>query len=144
MPRLRENASVGARNGCWGENLACEFLRSKGYEIFERNVTPYARDRRLEIDIVAYEKATDTLVFVEVKQHSGHTPFESRLRSVNRRKIRNLRIACNAWRRNSGWESGYRFDVIEIFGNPGTRSPEIDHIERVDMFAPKNKTVNWS
>ena len=101
MSRLRDNGTVAGRHGRWGEDLACDFLRAKGFEIFERNAVPYARDGRLEIDVVAYERSSDTLVFVEVKQHKRHSPYEKRLRSVNKRKLNALRLACNAWRRKT-------------------------------------------
>ena len=143
MSRLRENGTVATRHGRWGEDRACDFLRAKGYEIFERNSTPYARDERLEIDIVAYERKTDTLVFVEVKQHKIRSPYAMRLQSVNQRKLNALRPACNAWRRANHWQSGYRFDVIEIYGEPGKGLPEIDHIEEVAMFNDRKKFINW-
>jgi len=54
---MSDRRAVGQR----GEDLACEFLRGKGYRIVERNVrTTYG-----EIDIVATEH--DCLVFVEVR-----------------------------------------------------------------------------
>lgn len=143
MSRLRENGNLGVGHGFWGETVACEFLRAKGYEIFERNATPYDRDRRLEIDIVAYERESDTLVFVEVKQHKRHTPYEARLRSVNQRKLRNLRIAFNAWRRTNHWDEGCRFDVIEIYGAPEIGIESIDHIEGVRVFNRSENHVNW-
>lgn len=47
--------------GDWGEDIACAFLRKKGFEIVERNFfTPAG-----EIDIVA--KQGDDYYFVEVK-----------------------------------------------------------------------------
>ena len=143
MPRLRDNGNLGVGHGLWGERIACEFLRAKGYEIFECNATPYARDRRLEIDIVAYERASDTLVFVEVKQHKEHSPFGTRLRSVDKRKLRNLRIACNAWRRVNHWNESYRFDVIEIYGTPEGGKPMVDHIDRVKLFDNHGNYINW-
>jgi len=143
MPQLRENGNLSVGHGCWGETVACELLRAKGYEILERNSTPYARDRRLEIDIVAYERESDTLVFVEVKQHAEHSPFATRLRSVDKRKLRNLRIVFNAWRRTENWEKGMRFDVIEIYGTPETGIKSIDHIESVRVFNENDKHINW-
>lgn len=143
MPRLRENGNLSVGHGCWGEAVACEFLRARGYEIFERNATPCARDRRLEIDVVAYERESDTLVFVEVKQHKAVSEFGTRLRSVDKRKLRNLKLAFNAWRRTNRWENGYRFDVIEIYGSPETGVKGIDHVESVRLFNDNDKHVNW-
>lgn len=143
MARRPEIDNVGVRRGCWGEDRAVEYLRLKGYEILDRNACPVSRDRRLEIDIVAYEVATDTLVFVEVKQHRDFSPYQRRLRSVTAQKRRNVRRAFNAWRRINRWETGYRFDVIEVYGTPEGGRPVIDHVERVDLFVPNDKTVRW-
>ena len=135
------NRSVA--HGNWGENVATDFLRLHGYEILERNSRPCRFDHRLEIDIVAYEISTDTLVFVEVKQHSARSGTQRRLRSVNRNKRKNLRVAFNTWRRANAWETGYRFDVIEIYGTPLTANPEIDHIQNIQLFTPQQKFVKW-
>ena len=62
--RNAENVSV--RHGEWGENIAVEFLRRAGYEIVERNSHPVKKDRRLDIDIVAFDRRNDSVVFVEV------------------------------------------------------------------------------
>ncbi len=53
--------AVGEKLGDWGEQAACDFLTSSGYEIVTRNY----RTARGEIDIIARDG--DTLVFVEVK-----------------------------------------------------------------------------
>jgi len=144
MSRLRENPSVGARHGAWGEDVAAEYLRRGGFEIVERNVCPVARDGRLEIDLVAWERRTDTMVFVEVKQHASLSLYARRLRSVNRRKKENLRRACNAWRRSNKWHGAYRFDVIEIYGVPEGGAPVIDHIANVELFTRHERFVKWS
>ena len=60
-------------------------------------------------------------MFVEVKQHKGHTPGERRLRSVNAAKRLRLRRACRAWLLKGRWRGSYRFDVVEVFGSPGSR-----------------------
>jgi len=135
--------NVGVEHGAWGELKAVEWLRRRGYEIIDRNSRPYARDGRLEIDIVAYDPARDAMVFVEVKQHKSHSPWERRLRSIDREKKRNLRLACNAWRRTNRWQGGYRFDVIEIFGTPQGGEPEIDHVENIRLFVDAARFVHW-
>ena len=139
----REGANLGARRGAWGEQVAAEHLRRAGMEIVDRNARPVARDGRLEIDLVAWDRPTDTMVFVEVKQHARLTPYGRRLRSVDRRKRKNLRRACNAWRRANRWRGGYRFDVIEIYGVPEGGRPVIDHIRKVDLFARRGRFVRW-
>lgn len=137
-------ANVSVCHGSWGEDIAIRYLQFKGYEIVDRNSRPEKKDRRLEIDIVAFDNKTDTLVFVEVKQHADFSPYARRLRSVNRRKKENLRRACNAWRRINRWHGSYRFDVIEIYGNPEEGSPIIDHIDHVELFARRERFVKWA
>ena len=134
---------VACIHGEWGERVAAEFLRRKGYEIVARDCHPFSHDLRLDIDIVAYDAANDTLVFVEVKQHASHSFCERRLRSINKRKLANLRRACRAWLRKHSWKESYRFDVVEVFGTPGMRA-ECDHIERVCLFPATGKFVRWS
>ena len=139
----RLSANVGVRNGAWGEDVAAEHLRRAGYEIVDRNACPVAGDRRLEIDIVAWDRKSDAMVFVEVKQHASMSPYGRRLSRVDRRKKANLRRACNAWRRANRWKGGFRFDVVEIYGTPEGGRPVVDHIERVDLFARPDRFVKW-
>ena len=49
--------------GKWGEDLAADYLREKGYEIIERDW----RDGHRDIDIIARSPDLRTIVFVEVK-----------------------------------------------------------------------------
>lgn len=139
-----DKANRGVVHGAWGEDVATEFLRRGGFEILDRNPRPVKSDRRLEIDIVALERKTETLVFVEVKQHADFSPYSRRLRSVDRRKRQNLKRACNAWRRINGWRGAFRFDVIEIYGTPEKGSPVIDHIDHVELFSVKDRFVKWA
>lgn len=137
MPRLNDDVDTRTNRGCQSDEVACEFLRAKGYEILERNATPYERDRRIRIDIVAYDRIGDTLVFVEIKQHARLLPYGSRLHRIDKRRLHNLKVAFGAWCRRNRWEGGYRFDVIEIYRSPklyvwrhlGING--IDHIENV-------------
>lgn len=128
--------TIGCRRrayGAWGEEVAARRLAREGMEIVERNSRPLAADRRLEIDIVAYDSDAGELVFVEVKQHSSHISDERRVRGIDRRKLANLRKAFSAWLRKNSWHGCYRFDVVEVFGTPNGSEPEIDHIRRVSV-----------
>ena len=140
----RETDNVGVLHGLWGEAVAVDYLRRHGYEIVDRNSRPVVKDERLEIDIVAWDRRKDEMVFVEVKQHAKPSPYARRLQSVNRRKRMNLRRACNAWRRANRWRGAFRFDVIEIYGGPGGGQPVIDQISNVELFAKRGRFVRWS
>ena len=140
-----EVENVGVRNGAWGEDVAVEFLRVHGYEIMDRNVRPCSRDRRLEIDVVAYDRMYDVVAFVEVKQHAERSPLARRLRSVDRHKRDLLRRACRTWLAKERWRGGYRFDVIEVYGSPGKGSrTEIDHVPGVRLFERPARFVDWN
>ena len=145
MASPRERVNVGVLHGRWGEDVAAEFLRLRGFEIVDRNVHPCPRDRRLEIDIVAYDRRLDAMRFVEVKQHAAHSPRERRLRSVDARKMRLLRRAYRAWIARNRCGGAYAFDVVEVYGEPGgRRKAEIDYVERVELFPERGRFVNWA
>ena len=137
------NDNLGVVRGEWGENIAASYLRRAGFEVIDRNSTPVKRDRRLEIDLVVWDPKSDTMVFVEVKQHAKLSPFARRLQSIDAAKKLNLLRACNAWRRVYRWRGAYRFDVIELYGTPEGGKPIIDHIESVQLFANSQKFVKW-
>lgn len=131
--RGRGSAEAASALGEWGEDVAVEQLRCEGMEIVERNARPAAYDRRLEIDIVAYEPSTDTMVFVEVKQHGTHLEWEGVLRGITERKRRILKRAFGAWRNANKWFGNCRFDVVEVYGRPGRGRPHIDHVRSVSL-----------
>lgn len=144
MPRRPDRTSVAARHGRWGEDIAAEQLRIEGLTVVERNVRPCPKDRRIEIDIIAYDRRHDVLVFVEVKQHKVRSPYQKRLRSVDRRKRDLLCRGCRTWLMRNRWEGSYRFDVIEVYGTPETKGKaEVDHIRHVRLFKTAERFVNW-
>lgn len=140
--KRRRIVNIARVHGEWGEDIAAEFLRRAGYEILERNSRPVRKDRRLDIDIVAYDKRSDAVVFVEVKQHSARSPFQKRIRSVDKSKKSHLLRACNAWRWSNSWRKSYRFDVVEVYGRPG-ETGTVDHIPHVRLFAKPERFARW-
>ena len=125
---------VGVARGQWGEDMAAAYLTGQGWRILERNARPCRRDRRCELDIVAFIPASSQVVFVEVKTHRRHSAFAGRLWAVDRRKKRNLLRACASWLMRRKWHGSFRFDVIEVYGIEGGGDPEIDHVENVRLF----------
>lgn len=116
--------------GLWGEDLAAEHLKRSGYVILGRRVRPDLHD---EIDIIAQKK--DILVFVEVKTRVSEA-FGRPAAAVGRAKRKALcRAAASYLRRVKYPLSVYRFDVIEVVGNPDKpKSPVIRHIEDAFRF----------
>lgn len=105
--------------GTWGEHLAAEHLRKKGYLILEHHHT----SRWGEIDLIA--KDGSQVVFVEVKTRVGKDwglPEEA----VNRTKARHLRKPILAYVSEKNINN-FRFDVVAIDKKEGKRAPEIRH-----------------
>ncbi len=112
------------RLGPWGEALAADYLRERGYTMIDANY----RTRFGELDIVAATAAY--VVFVEVKLRANERFGEAR-EFVDFRKQRRLRSAALSWLSEHRSELQPRFDVIEIYAPYGleTRRPRINHIE---------------
>lgn len=103
-----------------GEKKAARYLKRKGYRILERNY----RAGKHEIDLIAYDKREDCLVFVEVKARS-ESQFGLPGEAVNANKQRFLRLAALSYLKQiKGEESPARFDVIEVYFDKG----DIRHI----------------
>ena len=99
-----------AEIGRTGERLAARHLRRSGYRILAKNW----RSHRYEIDIIARERRTGTIVFVEVKTRSPGS-YGRPADAVDRNKQRFLRLAAESWLiANGGLEQPARFDVIEV------------------------------
>ena len=145
MSGRRESDNVGLVHGNWGEDVACEYLRTRGLIVMDRNVRPCEWDRRYEIDIIAYDQTNDTVVFVEVKQHKSRSERQHRLRSICHHKKELLLKASRTWLRKNNWSTGRRFDVVEVYGDPESgKKVEIDHLERVQLFEQNSRFVNWA
>lgn len=117
--------------GEWGEAQAAGFLKAAGYQIVGRNVRP--GNRLDEIDIIA--KQGETLVFVEVKTRRQET-FGRPARAVDTAKRHALNRAATAYLRKTHYpDLFYRFDVIEVLGQPEDAAPPtIRHIEDAFPF----------
>ena len=127
--RLPEDVPAHLQTGWWGEELAAEYLRKKGYAILERDWHSGHRD----IDIIAQHD--DCVVFVEVKTRRN-TDFGAPVMAVDHKKQHNLLHAINHYLQYKRVSSAYRFDVITIVGTPGCLNPEIEHIEDFQLAQP--------
>lgn len=110
--------------GQWGEDQACEYLRRHGYRIIGRNYSC----RFGEIDVIAAKRGF--LAFVEVKLRRSDAFAEAR-EYVDERKQARLRSAASLWLAENETALQPRFDVIEVYGEPGMpfRSLRIRHYE---------------
>lgn len=96
------------RLGQTGENAAALYLRSKGYDILERNY----HSRFGEIDIIACKD--ETVVFVEVKAR-GRNSLDTPAAAVDIYKQRKIIKTANFYIiKKQIADTDMRFDVIEI------------------------------
>jgi putative endonuclease len=109
-----------------GEELARDYLVSKGYQILEQNW----RFSKAEIDLIA--KDGDILVFVEVKTRS-YDFYGSPEDSVGRKKELLVADAGAAYMRRINHEWEIRFDIISVI-MPKTGEPTLKHYP--DAFFP--------
>lgn len=112
--------------GAMGEALAVDHLTKLGLRILDRNW----RCRYGEIDIIASETTTGTVVFVEVKTRTGDG-YGGLAHAVTPRKVRRLRRLAALWLagQDRGW-AAVRVDVIGVrIGRQ--RTPEILHVQGV-------------
>lgn len=109
-----------------GEQMAADYLRSKGYQILETNW----RMGHLEVDIIA--TGANMLVFVEVKTRATNAFGEPEV-FVDLAKQRHLIRAANIYIGKNGIDKEVRFDIISVILNEGVKS--IKHIE--DAFKPR-------
>jgi putative endonuclease len=114
-PRLR---------GKWGEGVAVEYLKNKGYTIVKTGF----RSRFGEIDIIAKSKEYLTIIEVKTRKNSN---FAHAKEYVSKDKQRKIISTANYWLIKRPTKLQPRFDVIEIYAKDGeqTTEPEIIHIE---------------
>jgi putative endonuclease len=124
------------RAGKWGEKLAEQMLKGKGYKILGRRVRIGTRD---ELDLVA--RTGDVLVFVEVKTRAGEE-FGRPAESVDRAKRHVLsRAAIRYLAKLRQKPDHFRFDVVEVVGRPGAE-PVVRHIENAFNLDPMYR-ITW-
>ncbi len=109
--------------GRWGESVAAEYLRAKGYKIVGLNY----RTRFGEIDVIAQNR--QYIVFVEVKLRKS-SAFAAAREFVDGPKQERLRTAAQLWLAANETDLQPRFDVMEIYAPQGmdTARPELHHI----------------
>ena len=106
--------------------MAADHLTGLGLQIVTRNW----RCRYGELDVIAADPSTDTVVFVEVKTRTGDG-FGGVEQAVTAQKARRLRRLAGLWlaAQDRRW-AGVRIDVIGVrIGR--RRTPEITHLQGV-------------
>jgi putative endonuclease len=116
------SAPVGKR----GEQAAARLLRQKGLVV----VAESESDRGGEIDLIAVQRSTKTIIFVEVKTHSTQKPGHPAERVDEVKQGRITRAALRYLKRKRLLGIACRFDVVAVWWPDGHRQPEkIEHYE---------------
>ena len=113
--------------GKWGEQQAEHYLVRQGYRVVGRRVRVGVKD---ELDLVM--RRGEVLVFVEVKTRKSED-FGRPFASVNPAKRRHLSRAAIHYLTRLKPEQRptyFRFDVVEVIGEPKAGEPVIRHIEQ--------------
>jgi len=115
--------SSSNEHGKKGEDLAEKLLRSKGYEIVERN---YHFRKYGEVDIIAKDKEANSLVFVEVKSRKSLF-YGDPIYAVTKNKVKQVKkIASGYLFENEITGINIRFDVVTVV-LPEKGEPDINH-----------------
>ena len=113
--------------GPWGESLAAQYLRNKGYTILACNFSC----RFGEIDLIA--KKRGILAFLEVKLRKSSNFVQAR-EYVDRRKQERILATAQLWLSEHATVLQPRFDVIEIYAPQGTATAQPEIIHLTDAF----------
>ena len=108
--------------GAYGEQIAANHLRSKGYVVIATNW----RCTRGELDIVAQDG--DVLVFVEVKTRYTSDAADAFLNVTPRKRQRLIHSAYSYIDRERPDNPVWRIDVVGI-ALPPSGQPLIEHVE---------------
>jgi len=107
-----------------GELIAAKHLRQQRYRVLYRNFRARGGG---EVDLVCRDKATDELVFVEVKTRSTRD-FGNPAQAVNLEKQKLIAHGALAWLRLLDCPSiRFRFDIVEVIVRKGP--PEVHVIQ---------------
>jgi len=116
---MSNNIKIGQQ----GEDIAVDYLISKGYKIIKRNW----RFKKAEIDIIVKDSISDTLVFIEVKTRS-YTYFGEPSNFVDDKKKRLIQDAASQYMIEVEYEWAIRFDIIGIILK-NDQKPIINHFK---------------
>lgn len=115
----------------WGEELAAEYLRKKGYKIISRNF----RKSYGEIDIIAIDgsEKEKILTFIEVKTRTSGS-FGSPLEAITPWKLKSLIKTAQFYKLiNPNLPSNLRIDAISIVLSNSNQTEKIEHIKNISV-----------
>ena len=112
--------------GKLGEDLACRYLKKKGYKVIERNYwKPWG-----ELDVVAVSPEK-ILVLIEVKTVKGPQPMITAEDQITREKLIKFRRAAELYANGSKLlnDKGWRIDLVAVTMDGGEF--DLKHYENI-------------
>lgn len=111
--------------GRFGENLACDYLQNKNYQILERNY----RLGRLELDIIAKKDGQFFLFEVKTRRYHQEIIKES---LISKAQIANLKKAARRYAAKYHLNfTLVHFDLIVIIANHEQSSVKFKHYQNI-------------
>jgi len=104
--------------GRYGEQIAADFLRKKGYTILASNYTT----RVGEIDLIARKGEIVAFVEVKTRKNQSYLPASA---AVGREKQRRITESAMQWIAENESRDQFSFDIIEVY----TEDKTIRHIQ---------------
>jgi putative endonuclease len=123
---MNSNTNNNIQTGRTGEELAADWLESKGFHILHRNW----RFEHLEIDLVAVKNGW--LHFIEVKTRNTLL-FGLPEEGVNKSKIKRLMRAGAAYQFRNPGRTRIQYDIVSVLMLKG-KAPEFFLIEDIYAF----------
>jgi len=114
-----------------GENIACDYLKNKGYKILDRNYVKLWDDKtKGEIDIVA--RKNKVISFIEVKTMVDSPDFFPEDK-VNFKKQKKLIKLAQSWLSKSKipLDSAWQIDAISVVVDAQMGKTKVQHFENV-------------
>lgn len=112
--------------GKFGETIAGEYLRKKGYKIIAKNYyTPEG-----EVDLIC--KKNKTVVFVEVKTRTNKK-FGYPEEALSEQKLEKIIMASQKYLNENNIKSNWQIDAICLVIDKKTKIIKVNHIQGLDI-----------
>lgn len=122
--------NTNTNNQTWRTNCAADMLRRHGYLIVDSQSRPTLKS--VEIDLVVWREADDTMVCVAVGGSAGLTRYSPDLTDkIYKRRERRLMASFRRWVAINKWHGNCEMARCEIYGTPEAGRPVIDLIAKV-------------
>ena len=113
------------RLGQFGEQLAGNYLKNKGYQIITQNY----RTRDGEIDLICQKN--NVIHFIEVKTRTNQN-FGWPEEAVDEKKLEKISLAAEKYLKENNADSEWQIDIISILIDKKKRSAGIKYLENIN------------